>query len=351
MMERKLAAILYADVVGYSRLTGLNEEATHRDLDTALTLLTDVIATHAGQKLHEAGDAVLAEFGSVTKAVAAGIEFQTQMVEQNEGFTEEERLEFRVGINLGEVIHDRDDIYGDDVNQAARVQEVADPGGVSVSSAVYERMVGKTDTVFDDLGYRKLKNIARPIHIYQVRMTGRQSSDEDLHGWADITRDRRKPLAAGGCICGKVRFETLEEPLSVFYCHCRHCQLVAGALLTASALYKKTAVRFLGDEPQKYKTSELAEKGFCGTCGTTICNTQYFPEPADWYTIRLAAMDHPADFPPETHYGIENQMPWLEINDNLPRISVDDDPDMQKLWSAVGRPDPKDQLPRRFTPQ
>ena len=111
-MERKLAAILYADVAGYSRLTGLNEEATHRKLDAALNLLTDVIAAHGGQKLHEAGDAVLAEFSSVTESVAAGIEFQMQMAEQNASFAEEERLELRVGVNLGEVIHDRDDIYG-----------------------------------------------------------------------------------------------------------------------------------------------------------------------------------------------------------------------------------------------
>ena len=116
-------------------------------------------------------------------------------------------------------------------------------------------------------------------------MPGRQSSDEGLYSWADITRDKRKPLAAGGCFCGKVRFETSEEPLKVFYCHCRHCQLAAGALLTVSVLYKKTAVRFLGDEPQKYKTSELAKKGFCSTCGTTIYNTHYFPEVADYYTI------------------------------------------------------------------
>ena len=306
-MDRQLAAILYADVAGYSRLTGLDEEATHRKLDAALTLLTDVIAAHGGQTLHEAGDAVLAEFSSVTESVTAGVEFQIQMAEHNASFAEEERLEFRVGVNLGEVIHDRDDIYGGDVNQAARIQEAAAPGGVSVSSAVYEQVVGKTDTVFDDLGYRKLKNIAQPIHIYQVRMAGRESIHAGLHGWADLTKDKRKPLAAGGCICGKVRFEALEEPRSVYYCHCRHCQLAAGALLTVSALYKKTAIRFLGDEPQKYKTSELSEKGFCSSCGTTIYNTHYFPEVADYYTIRVAAMDHPADFPPEVHYGIENQ--------------------------------------------
>jgi hypothetical protein len=137
----------------------------------------------------------------------------------------------------------------------------------------------------------------------------------------------------------------LEEPLDVGYCHCRHCQLAVGALLTVSVIYKKTAVRFLGDEPKKYKTSEIAERGFCGTCGTSIYNTHYAPVEADYYAIRLAAMDNPADFPPRWHFGIENQMPWLDINDDLPRFSADDDPDMQRRWAAAGRTDPKDQLP------
>ena len=128
-MERQLAAILYADVAGYSRLTGLDEEETHRKLDVGLNLLTDVISAHGGRKLHEAGDAILAEFKSVTEAVTTALEFQGQMSKQNAAVAEEERFQFRVGVNLGEVIHDRDDIYGEGVNLAARIQELAEPGG------------------------------------------------------------------------------------------------------------------------------------------------------------------------------------------------------------------------------
>ena len=109
-MEHQLAAILYADVAGYSRLTGLDEEETHRKLDASLNLLSDVIAAHGGQKIHEAGDAILAEFKSVTAAVNSAVEFQRRMSPRNSELARDERLEFRVGVNLGEVIHDRGDI-------------------------------------------------------------------------------------------------------------------------------------------------------------------------------------------------------------------------------------------------
>ncbi len=135
-MKRQLTAILYADVAGYSRLTGLDEEQTHQKLDAGLNLLTDVIAAHGGQKVHEAGDAILAEFQSVTAAVNAAVAFQRQMSARNVELAEDERLAFRIGVNLGEVIHDRDDIYGDGVNLAARIQELAEPGVVCISGTV-----------------------------------------------------------------------------------------------------------------------------------------------------------------------------------------------------------------------
>ena len=344
-MERQLAAILYADVAGYSRLTELDEEETHGKLDSGLNLLTDMIAAHGGQKLHEAGDAILAEFKSVTEAVTAALEFQGQMSEQNAAVAEEERFQFRVGVNLGEVIHDRDDIYGDGVNLAARIQELAEPGGVCVSGAVYDQIVGKTDQVFDDLGHRKLKNITQSVHIYQARIANLDSSDEDRPGWPYITSEKRKPVATGGCLCRRVRFETWEEPLDVGYCHCRYCQLALGSPLGVSVIYKKSAIRFVGDEPKKYKSSEIAERAFCGNCGTSLYNSHYAPDEADYFAIRIGAMDNPADFPPKWHYGVESQLPWLDINDDLPRIRADDDPEMQRRWTAVGRPSPADQLP------
>ncbi len=344
-MKRQLAAILYADVAGYSRLTGRDEDETHQKLNAGLNLLTDVISAQGGQKLHEAGDAILAEFQSVTAAVECAVDFQRRMFAQNEHLAEENRLEFRIGVNLGEVIHDRDDIYGDGVNLAARIQEQADPGGVCISGAVHEQIAGKTDQVFDDLGYRKLKNIAQSVRVYQARFSKFQSSGEDRPSWPYITTARRKPNAAGGCLCRSVRFEVWDEPIAVGYCHCRFCQLALGAPLSAWIIYRKNVVRFLGDELKLYRSSLIAERAFCGNCGTSLFTHHHTPDESEYLAIRLATMDNPADFPPTLHFGVESQLPWLDINDDLPRIRTDDDPEMQRRWAAVGRPDPADQLP------
>ncbi len=349
-MKRQLAAILYADVAGYSRLTGLDEEQTHHKLDAGLNLLADVIAAHGGKKVHEAGDAILAEFQSVTAAASAAVEFQRQMATRNAELAEDKRLEFRVGVNLGDVIHDRDDIYGDGVNLAARIQELAEPGGVCVSGAVYEQLAGKTDQVFDDLGHRKLKNIAQSVRVYQARIADLKSSDESRPGWPYLVSEKKKPVATGGCLCRGVRFEVWDEPIAVGYCHCRFCQLATGAPLNAMAVYHKTAVRFLGEEPKMYISSPIAERAFCGNCGTSLFTKHYAPDESEFIPLRLATMDNPADFPPTMHYGVESQMPWLDINDDLPRIRSDDDPEMQRRWTAVGLPDPADQLPRRSPP-
>jgi len=344
-MKRQLAAILHADVAGYSRLTGLDEEDTHRKLDAGLNLLTDIIAAHGGRKSNEAGDAVLAEFQSVTEAVTAAFEFQNQMSDRNAEIPDEKRFQFRVGVNLGEVIHDRGDIYGDGVNLAARIQELAEPGGVCVSGAVYEQIVGNIDQVFDDLGHRKLKNIAQSVRIYQSQIANMQSSDKENPKFPFITEAKKTPVATGGCLCRSVRFETWDEPISVGYCHCRFCQLATGAPLNAFVIYKRTAVRFFGDEPKRYKSSPIAERAFCGNCGTTLFTAHHTPDESEYFPIRLATMDNPADFPPTIHYGVESQMPWLDINDDFPRVRTDDDSEMQRRWVAVGRPNPAEQLP------
>jgi len=199
-MKKQLAAILYADVAGYSRLTSRDEERTHQQLDASLNLLCEVISANEGLKINEAGDAILAEFQSVTEAVTAAVEFQRQMAVQNANPDEIERFEFRVGVNLDEVIHDRDNIYGDGVNLAARIHELAKPGGICISGTVYEQVLGKVDAVFDDLGHRTVKNIAHSVHVYRVRIPGSDLPSDSTQRSFFGASGKRMPLGTSEAI-------------------------------------------------------------------------------------------------------------------------------------------------------
>jgi adenylate cyclase len=171
-VQRKLAAVLYADVVGYSRLTGADEEGTHRTLSASLDFIAATIERRGGRVIHYAGDAVLAEFASVVVAVECAVEIQGGLAERNKDVGDERRLQYRVGINLGDVIVDRNDIYGDGVNVAARLESLADPGGICVSAKVRDEVGNKLDLAFEDMGARKVKNIADLVRVYRVAFEG-----------------------------------------------------------------------------------------------------------------------------------------------------------------------------------
>lgn len=168
-LPRKLAAIFYADVAGYSRLTGQDEDATHRALSSSLDLVSETISENDGRVVHYAGDAVLADFDSVSSAVACAVSIQRDLGDQNRELPDERRVQFRIGINLGEVIVDRDDIYGDGVNVAARLETLADAGGVCVSEAVRNAVGNRLPVHFDFMGEQTVKNIAEPIRAYSVQ--------------------------------------------------------------------------------------------------------------------------------------------------------------------------------------
>ncbi len=165
---RKLAAILYGDVVGYSRLTGQDEEGTHRILSSYLDAITDAIKNHNGKVVHFAGDAVLADFSTVKDALSCAVNAQREIKTRNQGFSDDTKLEFRIGVNIGDVIVDRNDIYGDGVNIAARLESLADSGGVCISGAVYDAIRGKLELVYEFLGEQRVKNIADPVRAYRV---------------------------------------------------------------------------------------------------------------------------------------------------------------------------------------
>jgi adenylate cyclase len=168
-VKRKLAAILAADVVGYSRLMGKDEEGTHRRIARLFgDLVEPTIAAHGGRLINTAGDGLIAEFPSAVDAVRGAIDLQRRLSEQNMVLTAEQRIDLRVGINVGDIIADRDDIYGAGVNIAARLEQICEPGGVCVSGRVREDVEGKLDCSFHDLGERTLKNIERPVRVYSL---------------------------------------------------------------------------------------------------------------------------------------------------------------------------------------
>jgi len=170
-VERRLTAILAADVAGYSRLMGADEEGTLAALKAVRRELVDpMIVEHRGRIVKTTGDGLLVEFASVVDAVRCAIELQREMAERNLDVAAETRIEFRIGINLGDIIIDDNDIYGDGVNVAARVEALADPGRICVSGTVHDHVRDKLDVAFDDLGEQQVKNIARPVRVYRVRL-------------------------------------------------------------------------------------------------------------------------------------------------------------------------------------
>ena len=170
-MERRLAAILAADVAGYSHLMGIDEEGTHKDLKAHChELVEPKIRQHRGRIIKNTGDGFLAEFTSVLDAVRCATEIQQGMTERNAKTPDDRRIDFRVGVHQGDIITDSGDIFGDGVNVAARLEGIADPGGICVSGRVQEDVRGKLDFALDDIGEQRLKNIERPVRVYRIRL-------------------------------------------------------------------------------------------------------------------------------------------------------------------------------------
>src|SRR6476620_796905 len=173
---RRLAAIVAADVAGYSRLVGADEEGTLAAL-TALRreLAHPKIEEHHGRIVRTTGDGLLVEFASVVDAVRCAVEVQRDMAQRNGPVPIDRRIELRIGINLGDVIVEGDDLYGDGVNIAARIEALADAGGVFVSNAVHDHVRDRLPFVFEDLGEQQVKNITRPVRVYRVRDAAEKS--------------------------------------------------------------------------------------------------------------------------------------------------------------------------------
>jgi adenylate cyclase len=177
-LPHKLAAILYADVEGYSRLTGADESGTHRTLSAYLDLFAETIKTHRGEVKHYAGDAVLADLSTVSDALNCAVSIQKTIKEKSEAVPTDKRVQFRIGLNLGEVIVDRGEVYGNGVNVAARLETLAEPGGICASGTVVDAIGTKLNLAYEFLGEQRVKNIEKPVSAYRVNFTGEPSATQ-----------------------------------------------------------------------------------------------------------------------------------------------------------------------------
>src|SRR5262249_35634468 len=174
--QRRLAAIVSADVAGYSRLMGRGDSNTLTRLKAHRRDLIDPkIAEYGGRIVKTIGDGLVLEFPSAADPACCSVDVQRGMLSRNAGLTADQRIDFRMGIDVGDIIVEGDDIYGAGVNVAARLQELAEPGGICVSGRVHEDVHGKLDATFEDAGEQQLKNIARPVHVHRVSLTERHS--------------------------------------------------------------------------------------------------------------------------------------------------------------------------------
>jgi adenylate cyclase len=192
---RRLTAILAADVAGYSRLMGADEEGTHERLKAHLgQLVNPKIKEHRGRTVKNTGDGLLAEFASVVDAVRCAVEIQRGMIDREPEMPDERRIRFRIGVNLGDVIVEEHDIFGDGVNVAARLEALAEPGGICVSATVRDHIGDRLPYAFEDMGEQSVKNIARPVRVYALRP---EAAADPPASRVPIVSPRRRPSGVG----------------------------------------------------------------------------------------------------------------------------------------------------------
>jgi len=214
--ERKLAAILSADVAGYSALMGRNEAATVQTLSEHRAVVRACVERYSGKIDDAKGDAILAEFANAVNAVSCAVEIQRQLDEHNASLPEERRMRLRIGVNLGDVIVKDDTVYGDGVNIAARLEALAEPGGICISRMVYDNVKGKLPLRFESLGRKAMKNIAEPVEVFRVSTSGAMAGGAKNTGWRRAFTARRGALGliASVLVAGTVFaiWQTMRSP-------------------------------------------------------------------------------------------------------------------------------------------
>ena len=207
-VDRRLAAVLAADVAGYSRLMGRRGRHAGPAQDRQKALVDPTIAAHRGRIVKTTGDGMLVEFASAVDAARCAVEIQRGMAEQNSAVPQDQRIEFRIGIHVGDIIFDDNDIFGDGVNIAARLEGIAEPGGVCISDDAYRQIRGKVEIGCDDLGPQTLKNIAEPMRAWRVRLGGQSAAAAAIRfgcGPSSAARASRQALYRRAAISEHVR--------------------------------------------------------------------------------------------------------------------------------------------------
>lgn len=347
-MERKLAAILAADIVGFAGLVSRDESGTLARLERLRLEIIDLqVEAHRGRVFKSLGDGFLAEFSSTVEAVNCAVGIQRAAALAARKSNEPDSFVLRVGVSLGDVVVQGEDLLGDGVNTAARLESMAEPGGIAVSGEVMAQVRGKIDLPFEDCGHQRLKDTDAPLHVYKtVSKTGGAS------GFMDFDEDALAATAIrGGCLCGDIRFEINAPPISTGYCHCRICQRFTGSAMSTWTAFPSASVAFAGAEPRYFRSSPIAERGFCPSCGSSLTYRMLKPKPAMFLVFFTSSLDEPQAHAPVAHSGMESRMPWLEILDDLPRTQCADSRSLQAAWSSVGLPDPETWGPLAEVPE
>ncbi|WP_143028595.1 GFA family protein [Ruegeria marina] len=323
------------DIVGFAGRVSRDEAGT---LDILSRLRSEVVEmqveAHRGRLFKSWGDGFFAEFSSTIEAVSCAVGIQ-RMVAAEARQKDSARLQLRIGVSLGDVVVQNGDLLGDGVNIAARLEAMAEPGGIAVSGDVMAQVRGKIELSLVDCGFKRLKASDAPIHVFMTR-----SQPATMGAFLDIDDDAlRKTLITGGCLCGKIRYEINAPAISTGYCHCSICQKFSGSAMSTWTAFPASAVRFLGEEPRYFSSSPIAKRGFCPTCGTSLTYRLVRPRKAAYLIVFTPSLDEPKGYAPVAHSGIESQMPWLEILDDLPRTRTRDSRVLQQAWSSVGLPD------------
>ena len=333
-VTRRLAAILAADVVGYSSLMAQDEAGTLAAVKSHRAQIVDPqIEHHGGRIVKLMGDGALVEFPSVVEAVQCAIAIQSA-----KAMAPAEIITLRIGVNLGDVIAEEGDIYGSGVNVAARLQEMAEPGGICISGTVFEQIEGKVEHHFIDLGTQQVKNLPKPVHVYgDFTRVMHKSRERRQRPFLDLAEGEGAKLPTGGCLCGDIRYEISKPPIDCGYCQCKMCQRFSGAPIIAGITVPKDGVRFTKGEPKYYRSSAIAKRGFCQRCGSSLTYVPMARRWTDWIFIFQGTLDPGFEFAPEWHLGIESHVRWLIVEDELPKVRCDESPGLVQAYAEAGK--------------